>query len=57
MLTPSWPFYFASIMSIQYHPGANTRGHERLTLEEAAEIADEMCRIESERVEKCQQHG
>lgn len=38
----TWALYLASIMSMQYHPGANSRGHVRLSIQECAEIADGM---------------
>jgi hypothetical protein len=45
-LTPpeqvSFDMYFASIASMQEHPGAGTRGHLKLTLEECLDKALEM---------------
>ena len=37
--------YFASIRSMQFHPGAGTRGHQRLSAQECAEAAMEMLEV------------
>lgn len=37
--------YYASLASMQFHPGAGTRGHTPLTLEQCAEKACEMVAI------------
>lgn len=40
--------YFASIRSMQFHPGANTRGHVVLDVKQCAEEAMEMLSIRRE---------
>lgn len=40
--------YFASVVSMQFHPGAGTRGHVPLTPVQCAEIAMDMVRIRNE---------
>lgn len=45
-----WSMYFASITSFQYHPGNPSIG--RLSLEECAEIADKMVKLQHERFQK-----
>jgi hypothetical protein len=37
-----WGMYYASIVTMQYHPGAGTKLHRILSLKECAAIADEM---------------
>ncbi len=37
-----WDIYFASLVAMTLHPGAGTRGHHKLTIEDCAKIADEM---------------
>lgn len=37
--------YFASIAGFQFHPGAGTKEHRKLTLQECADMATEMVRI------------
>lgn len=37
--------YFASIRSMQFHPGAGTKEHVRLTTQECADEALEMLRV------------
>lgn len=37
--------YFASVTSMQYHPGAGTKEHRRLTLEECRDIALDMIEL------------
>jgi len=49
-----WDLYFAALAGMLLHPGAGTRGHTALTLEECAEIADNMIQIREQRL--CQ-HG
>lgn len=34
--------YFASVTSMQYHPGAGTKEHRRLSIEECRDVALEM---------------
>lgn len=43
-----WQLYFVGIASIQYHP-ANPP-EKRMSLEEAAKVADEMIKITEERL-------
>jgi len=44
----AFDIYFASIRSMQFHPGAGTREHVRLTARECAEAAREMLAIRRE---------
>jgi hypothetical protein len=39
-----WAFdaYFASVCSMQYHPGAGTKEHRRLTIDECKDVAMQM---------------
>lgn len=37
--------YFASLMSMQVHPGAGTKEHRKLTLEECRDMALQMIDI------------
>jgi hypothetical protein len=37
--------YFASIASMQFHPGAGTKAHEALTLEQCRDKALEMIEL------------
>lgn len=41
----SFDAYFASIVSINQHPGSGTREHKKLSLEECAAMALEMLEI------------
>jgi hypothetical protein len=41
----SFDVYFASLMSMQMHPGAGTKEHRKLTLEECRDIALQMIEI------------
>lgn len=41
----AFDMYFASIRSMQFHPGAGTREHVRLTAQECADAALEMLRV------------
>ena len=34
--------YFASVCSMQYHPGAGTKEHKRLSIEECKDVAVNM---------------
>lgn len=49
MLTPAeqitFDMYFASLTSMQVHPGAGTKEHRKLTLEECRDMALEMIDI------------
>lgn len=47
--------YFASVVSMQYHPGAGTRDHTKLTLEECRGIAIQMVKIRRE-VTSCKEN-
>jgi len=44
-----WDIYFASIVAMQTHPGAGSRGHHKLTLSECAKLADEMIKERTKR--------
>lgn len=44
----SFDVYFASVVSMQFHPGAGTKEHKRLSLEECKEIALQMVEIKRE---------
>lgn len=37
--------YFAGIVAMQEHPGAGTKGHEKLTLEQCRDKAIEMLKL------------
>jgi len=37
--------YFASVTSLQFHPGAGTKDHRVLTLEECRDVALQMIEI------------
>ena len=41
----AFDMYFASVCSMQYHPGSGTRGHEPLTLEQCKAIALDMIHV------------
>lgn len=45
-----WDLYFAALAGMLLHPGAGTRGHTALTLEECAEIADLMIQLREQRL-------
>lgn len=44
-----WAVYYASIVSMQHHPGAGRREHVALTLAECARVADLMLKEHQER--------
>lgn len=44
----AFDIYFASIRSMQFHPGAGTREHVRLSAEECAAAALEMLAVRRE---------
>lgn len=44
----AFDMYFASIRSMQFHPGAGTREHVKLTARECADAALEMLAIRNE---------
>lgn len=37
--------YFASVTAMQFHPGAGTKEHQRLSLQECRDIAIEMLKL------------
>ena len=41
----SFDVYFASLMSMQMHPGAGTKEHQKLTLEDCRDVALQMIEI------------
>ena len=43
--TLAFDCYFASIASMQVHPGAGTKEHRKLTLEECKDMAIQMIEI------------
>lgn len=44
----SFDCYFASLTSMQFHPGAGTKEHKRLTLEECRDEALRMVKLRRE---------
>ena len=38
----AYDLYFASVCSMQSHPGAGTRGHSKLSVQECSDIAIDM---------------
>jgi len=48
----AFDMYFASVVSMQYHPGSGTKEHKRLSLEECREIALKMIELRKE-VKEC----
>lgn len=44
----AFDMYFASIAAMQEHPGAGTRGHQPLSLEESKEKAMRMIKLRRE---------
>lgn len=40
--------YFASVTSMQYHPGAGTKEHARLSMEECRDVAVQMVELRRE---------
>lgn len=47
----TFDLYFASIVSMQFHPGAGTKDHKALTLQECADKAMQMLNIRRELIE------
>ena len=49
MLSPdehvAFDMYFASVVSMQYHPGAGTKEHQKMPLQDCADVALEMIAI------------
>ena len=43
--TMTFDMYFASLTSMQMHPGAGTKDHQKLSLQECADMAMEMIAI------------
>lgn len=41
----AFDMYFASITSMQYHPGAGTKEHTKLTLQECRDMALQMIEL------------
>lgn len=44
-----WAMFFSAIAGWRYHPGAGTRGHEPLSLEQCADVADQMLELARKR--------
>lgn len=40
-----WDLYFSTIVGWNLHPGNNRDNAKKLTLEEAAKLANEMCEV------------
>jgi hypothetical protein len=45
----TWDIYFSTVVGWSLHPGYNKEGTKKISLEEAAKIADEMMRLRGER--------
>jgi hypothetical protein len=56
MLSPdekvAFDVYFASVTSMQYHPGAGTKDHARLSLEECRDVAAQMIALRRKEIEE-----
>ena len=56
MLSPdekvAFDVYFASVTSMQYHPGAGTKDHARLSLEECLDVAAQMIALRRKVIEE-----
>lgn len=50
MRRQAWDMYFASLASMNLHPGMKRDGAEPRTWEECAQIADQMVRARDERM-------
>jgi hypothetical protein len=50
-------FYFASIVAMQFHPGAGQRFHVRLSLEDCADVAAQCCEIREEYLRRVKCRG
>jgi len=44
----TFDIYFASVVSMQHHPGAGTKEHKALSIEECRDVALEMLRVRAE---------
>lgn len=44
----AFDMYFASVTSLQFHPGAGTKEHQRLTLDECKDVALAMLELRRE---------
>jgi hypothetical protein len=44
----SFDLFFASVASMQYHPGAGTKEHKKMSLEECRAVALEMVKLRRE---------
>lgn len=44
----AFDMYFASVTSMQFHPGAGTKEHQRLTLDECKDVALAMIELRRE---------
>jgi hypothetical protein len=45
-----WDLYFAQVVGMNLHPGTSREGAKHLSLEECADLVDEMMRIREERL-------
>jgi len=52
----AFDMYFASVCSMQYHPGAGTKKHRALTISECAEVAINMI-VERRKLVTCEHVG
>jgi hypothetical protein len=50
-----WDLYFCQVVGMNLHPGTSREGAKHLSLEECADLVDEMLRIREERL-LCQSH-
>jgi anthranilate/para-aminobenzoate synthase component II len=48
----AFDMYFASICSMQYHPGAGTKEHKKLSVQECRDMALEMLDTRRELISK-----
>lgn len=44
-----WALFFSGLYSFQFHPGAGTKDHTKLTMQECAALADHMVRLLNQR--------
>ena len=49
----AWDVYFSGIVSLNQHPGTGRGESVKLTLEECADLADEMLMVRRQRIKLC----